>query len=85
MSPNDNLKTCWAHNLHNFFQYQDFYTPFLEQSIEEKFELEKSVEILHETSQQFQKSFTQSIDRLEKQLSQLVNIHKKRKLTLINL
>ena len=31
---------------------------------------------MHETSQQFQKSFTQSIDRLEAQLSQLVNIHR---------
>ena len=31
---------------------------------------------MHETSQQFQKTFTQSIDRLEAQLSQLVNIHR---------
>ena len=59
-----------------FFQNQDSYTPFLEQPFEEKSELEKSIEILHETSQQFQKSFTQSIDRLETQLSQLVNIHR---------
>ena len=34
---------------------------------------------MHETSQQFQKSFAQSIDRLETQLSQLVNIHRNEK------
>ena len=33
------------------FQNQDSYTPFLEQPFEEKSELEKSIEILHETSQ----------------------------------
>jgi len=59
-----------------FFQNQDSYTPFLEQLFDEKSELEKSIKILHETSQQFQKSFTRSIDRLETQLSQLVNIHR---------
>ena len=52
--PSNNLKTCWAHNLHNYFQNQDSYTLFLEQSFEEKSEIEKSIEILHETSQQFQ-------------------------------
>ena len=57
------------------FQKQDSYTPFLEQPFKES-EVEKSIEILHETSQQFQKSLAQSIDRLETQLSQLVNIHK---------
>ena len=59
-----------------FFQNQDSYTLFLEQLFEEKSELEKSVKILHKTSQQFQKSSTKSIDRLEAQLSQLVNIHR---------
>ena len=34
-----------------FFQNQDSYTSFLEQSIEENSELEKSIEILHETLQ----------------------------------
>jgi len=34
-----------------FFQDQDLYTPFLEQSFEEKSELEKNIEILHETTQ----------------------------------
>jgi len=34
---------------------------------------------LHEISHQFQKSFAQSIDRLETQLSQLVNIHRNEK------
>ena len=58
------------------FQNQDSYAPFLEQPFEEKSELEKSIKILHETSQQFKKSFAQSIDRLETQLSQLVNIHR---------
>ena len=31
---------------------------------------------MHETSQQFQKSSIKSIDKLETQLSQLVNIHR---------
>jgi len=79
MSLSDNLKTYWTHNLHNFFQNQDSYTPFLEQPFEEKSEQEKSIEILHETSQQFQNSFAQSIYRLETQLSQLVNIHRNEK------
>ena len=63
-----------------FFQNQDSYTPFLEQLIEEKSELEKNIETLHGTSQQFQKSFTQSINRLEAQLG---NIHRNEE-TLIN-
>ena len=62
-----------------FFQNRNSYTPFLEQPFEEKSELEKSIEILHETSQQFQNFFTQSIDRLETQLSQLVNVHRNEK------
>ena len=52
-----------------YFQNQDLYTLFLEQSFEEKFELEKSIEIFYESAQQFQKSSTQSIDRLEAQES----------------
>ena len=59
-----------------YFQNQDSYTHFLKQPFKEKSEIEKSIEILHKTSQQFQKSFTQSIDRLDAQLSQLVNIHR---------
>ena len=39
-----------------FFQNQDSYTPFLEQPFEEKTEVEKSIEILQESAQQFQKS-----------------------------
>ena len=59
-----------------YFENQDPYTPFLEQPFEEKIEIEKSIEILHETSQ---KSSTQSIDRLEAQLSQLINIYRNKK------
>ena len=58
------------------FQNQDSYTPFLDHSLEEKLHLEKSIEILQESALQFQKSSSQSIDRLKTQLSQLVNIYK---------
>jgi len=62
------------------FGNQDSYTPFLEQSLEEKSDLEKSIEILQESALQFQKSSAQSINRLETQLSQLVNIYKNEKI-----
>jgi len=51
------------------FQNQDSYTFFLEQPLEERSDPGKSIEILHETSQQFQKYSTESIYRLEAQLS----------------
>ena len=47
--------------------------------MKKKSEVEKSIEILHETTQQFQKPSTQSINRLETQLSQLVSIYKNEK------
>ena len=59
-----------------FFQNQDSYTPFLEHLLEEKSHLEKSIEILQASALQFQKSSTQSINRLETQLRQLVNIYR---------
>ena len=46
------------------FQNQDSYTPFLEHPLEKKSYLEKSIEILQESTLQFQKSSTQSINRL---------------------
>ena len=58
------------------FQNQGSYTPILEHPLAEKSSLEKSVEILQESALQFQKSSSQSIDRLESQLSKLVNICK---------
>jgi len=58
------------------FQNQDSYTPFLDHSLEEKSHLEKSIENLQESTLQFQKSFSLSIDRLKTQLSQLVNIYR---------
>ena len=58
------------------FQNQDSYTPFLEHPLKEKSSLEKSIEVLQESALQFQKSSSQSIDRLETQLSQLVNIYR---------
>ena len=61
------------------FQNQDSYTPFLEHPLAEKSSLEKSIEILQESALQFQNSSSQSIDRLETQLSQLVNIYKNEK------
>ena len=61
------------------FQNQDSYTPFLEHLLEEKSSLEKSIEILQESALQFQKSFAQSINRLETQLSQLVSIYRNEK------
>ena len=47
------------------FQNQDSYTLFLEQPLEEKSYLEKSIKILQESALQFQKSSAQSINRLE--------------------
>ena len=61
------------------FQNQDSYTPFLKYPLEEKSSLEKSIEILQESALQFQKSSSQSIDRFEIQLSQLVNIYRNEK------
>ena len=58
------------------FQNQDSHTSFLEHPLEEKSSLEKSIEILQESALQFQKSSSQSIDRLKTQLSKLVNIYK---------
>ena len=58
------------------FQNKYSYTPFLEHPLEEKSYVENSIEILQESVLQFQKSSTQSIDRLETQLSQLVNIYR---------
>ena len=58
------------------FQNQDSYTPFLDHSLEEKSSLEKSIKILQESALQFQKSSSQSIDRMETQLSQLVSIYR---------
>ena len=62
------------------FENQDSYTPFLEHSLEETSYLEKSIEILQEFTLQFQKSSAQSINRLETQLSQLVNIYRNKKI-----
>jgi len=67
------------------FQNQDSYTSFLEHSLEETSYVEKSIEILQESALQFQKSSSQSIDRLETQLSQLSTFIGTRKLSLINL
>ena len=47
------------------FQNQDSYTPILEHPLAEKSSLEKRIEILQESALQFQKSSSQSIDRLE--------------------
>ena len=58
------------------FQNQDSYTPFLDHPLKEKSSLEKSIETLQESALEFQKSSSQSIDRLETQLSKLVNIYK---------
>ena len=49
---------------------------FLEHPLEEISHLEKSIEILQESAQQLKKSSSQSIDRLETQLSQLIKIHR---------
>jgi len=58
------------------FQNQDSYTTCLKHPLEETSYLEKSIEILQESALQFQKSSAQSINRLETQLSQLVNIYR---------
>ena len=68
-----------------YFRNQDSYTPFLENSLEEKSHLEKSIEILQESALQFKKSSSQSIDRLETQLSQLVKIYRNEKTLFYNL
>ena len=49
----------------SYFRNQDFYTPFLEQPIEDTSHLEKSIEVLQESALKFQKSSTESINRLE--------------------
>ena len=67
-----------SHSSQNF-QNQDSYTPFLEHPLKEKSSLEKSIEVLQEPALQFQKSSSQSIDRLETQLSKLINIYKNEK------
>jgi len=58
------------------FQNQDSYTLFLKHPLEEKSYQEKSIEILQVSALQFQKSSSQSIDRLKIQLNQLVNNYK---------
>ena len=65
MNPSFNLKTFLTHILQKKFQNQDSYTPILEHPLAEKSNLEKSIEILQESALQFQKSSSQSIDRLE--------------------
>ena len=64
--------SCWFGN-------QNSYTPFLEQPPEDTSHLEKSIEVLQESTLKFQKSSTESIDRLEKQLSKLVSIYRNEK------
>ena len=66
-----------SHSSQNF-KNQDSYNPLLEHPLE-KTSLEKSIEILQESTLQFQKSSSQSIDRLDTQLSKLVNIYKNEK------
>jgi len=61
------------------FGNQDSYTPILEHPLKKTSHLEKSIEILQESTLQFHKSSAQSINRLETQLSQLVSIYRNEK------
>jgi len=58
------------------FQSQDSYTPILEQPSVEISRLEKSIDILQESLLQYQKTRAESFNKVDEQLSQLVNIYR---------
>ena len=62
-----------SHSSQNF-QNQDSYTPILEQPLGDTSSLDRSMDILQESLLQYQKSHAESVNRVEEQLSQLVNI-----------